>query len=46
MRPYQIAATEAILQRIRTSTIQRTPGTLETGGYIWHTIYSDRKSVV
>ena len=42
MRPYQIAATEAILQRIRTSTIQRTPGTLEAGGYIWHTTGSGK----
>lgn len=42
MRPYQIAATEAILQRIHTSTIQKTGGTLEAGGYIWHTTGSGK----
>ena len=42
MRPYQIAATEAILQRIRTSTIQKRTGTLDAGGYIWHTTGSGK----
>ena len=42
MRPYQIAATEAILQRIHTSTIQKTTGSLEAGGYIWHTTGSGK----
>ena len=42
MRPYQIAATEAILQRIHTSTLQKTTGTLAAGGYIWHTTGSGK----
>lgn len=42
MRPYQIAATEAILQRIQLSTIQKATGTLEAGGYIWHTTGSGK----
>lgn len=42
MRPYQIAATEAIIQRIRTSTNQKTWGRREGGGYIWHTTGSGK----
>lgn len=42
MRPYQIAATEKILQRINTSTNSRTLGTLDAGGYIWHTTGSGK----
>ncbi|SHE25472.1 type I restriction endonuclease subunit R [Actinomyces glycerinitolerans] len=42
MRPYQIAATEAILQRINTSTNARQTGTLAAGGYIWHTTGSGK----
>ena len=37
MRPYQIAATEALLQRIATSTNHNQLGTLSAGGYVWHT---------
>ena len=37
MRPYQIAATERILNRIETSTNYKQAGTIEAGGYIWHT---------
>ena len=42
MRPYQIAATEAILQRIKTSTNYKTWGKREGGGYIWHTTGSGK----
>jgi type I restriction enzyme R subunit len=42
MRPYQIAATEAILQRIVTSTNYKTWGKLAGGGYIWHTTGSGK----
>lgn len=42
MRPYQIAATEAILQRINTSTNAKQTGTLAAGGYIWHTTGSGK----
>lgn len=36
MRPYQIAATERMLQRIAGSTNQRQLGRIEAGGYTWH----------
>lgn len=36
MRPYQIAATEQILQRIATGTNHRQLGRVAAGGYIWH----------
>lgn len=42
MRPYQIVAAERILQRIVTATHQRTAGTIEAGGYIWHTTGSGK----
>ena len=42
MRPYQIAATEKILNRIKISTNYRQTGTLEAGGYIWHTTGSGK----
>lgn len=42
MRPYQIAATERILQRIRTSSNQRRWGCREAGGYVWHTTGSGK----
>jgi type I restriction enzyme R subunit len=42
MRPYQIVAAERILQRIRTSANHRQTGTLEAGGYIWHTTGSGK----
>ncbi len=42
MRPYQIAATERILQRIATGTNHRQLGTLDAGGYIWHTTGSGK----
>ena len=42
MRPYQISATEAIIRRILISTNQRKLGTIDAGGYIWHTTGSGK----
>lgn len=42
MRPYQIVATEQILNRIEVSTNYKKMGTLEAGGYIWHTTGSGK----
>ncbi len=42
MRPYQIAATEEILLRIKTSTNAKTYSKREGGGYIWHTTGSGK----
>ncbi len=42
MRPYQIVATERILQRIIISQNSKTLGTLNAGGYIWHTTGSGK----
>ena len=42
MRPYQIAATERILNRIVVSTNYKKTGTREAGGYIWHTTGSGK----
>jgi len=42
MRPYQIVATEKILNRIIVSTNYKTLGTLKAGGYIWHTTGSGK----
>ncbi|MHB1002064.1 MAG: type I restriction endonuclease subunit R [Armatimonadota bacterium] len=42
MRPYQIVATERILQRIATATSHRQLGTVNAGGYIWHTTGSGK----
>ena len=42
MRPYQIAATESILQQIRISTNYKKYGTVEGGGYVWHTTGSGK----
>ncbi len=42
MRPYQIAATEAVINRINLSTNYKKTGTLEAGGYIWHTTGSGK----
>ena len=42
MRPYQIVATERILNRIETSTNYKQTGTLKAGGYIWHTTGSGK----
>lgn len=42
MRPYQIAATERILSRIEISTNYKKMGTLDAGGYVWHTTGSGK----
>ncbi len=42
MRPYQIAATERILNRIQISTNYKKTGGIEAGGYIWHTTGSGK----
>ena len=42
MRPYQIAATERILNRIEVSSNYKQGGTIEAGGYIWHTTGSGK----
>ena len=42
MRPYQIAATEQILQRIATATHNKLLGTRDAGGYVWHTTGSGK----
>ena len=42
MRPYQIVATESILNRIEVSTNYKKLGTVEAGGYIWHTTGSGK----
>ena len=42
MRPYQIVATERILNRIEISTNSKTTGTIDAGGYIWHTTGSGK----
>lgn len=42
MRPYQIVATERILQKIVTSGNAKTLGTLDAGGYVWHTTGSGK----
>ncbi|MBQ7190816.1 MAG: type I restriction endonuclease subunit R [Kiritimatiellae bacterium] len=43
MRPYQIAATERILERIRyASNNPKTLGTVTAGGYVWHSTGSGK----
>lgn len=42
MRPYQIVATERILQRIVVSENMKQLGTVEAGGYVWHTTGSGK----
>jgi len=42
MRPYQIVATERILNRINVSNNYKSYGTIEGGGYIWHTTGSGK----
>ncbi|QQS43740.1 type I restriction endonuclease subunit R [Candidatus Roizmanbacteria bacterium] len=42
MRPYQIVATERILNRIEVSTNYKKMGTTEAGGYVWHTTGSGK----
>jgi len=42
MRPYQIVATELILNRIELSTNYKKTGSIDAGGYIWHTTGSGK----
>ena len=42
MRPYQIAATERILWKIKSAFEAQKWGTTEAGGYIWHTTGSGK----
>lgn len=42
MRPYQIAATERILWKVRSSFEAKNWSTPESGGYIWHTTGSGK----
>ena len=42
MRPYQIVATEKILNRIEVANNYKKMGTIEAGGYIWHTTGSGK----
>lgn len=42
MRPYQIAATERILNRIEVANNYNLMGSIQAGGYIWHTTGSGK----
>ncbi|MDU7463665.1 MAG: type I restriction endonuclease subunit R [Haemophilus haemolyticus] len=42
MRPYQIAATERILWKIKSSYLAKSWSSRESGGYIWHTTGSGK----
>ena len=42
MRPYQIAATERILNKILVSSNYHKEGTIEAGGFVWHTTGSGK----
>lgn len=42
MRPYQIAATERIMWKIRSSYAAKTWSTPESGGFVWHTTGSGK----
>ncbi len=42
MRPYQITATERILNRIETANNYKKYGTIAGGGYVWHTTGSGK----
>ena len=42
MRPYQITATERILNKINIATNYHQDGTIEGGGFIWHTTGSGK----
>lgn len=42
MRPYQIVATERIMERINVATNNKWLGTTRAGGYIWHTTGSGK----
>ncbi len=42
MRPYQIVATERIINRIQVTTNYKKYGSIDGGGYIWHTTGSGK----
>lgn len=42
MRPYQIAATEKIINRIVIANNYKLQGTIKAGGYVWHTTGSGK----
>lgn len=42
MRPYQIAATERIIQRINVANNYKFYGSIKGGGYVWHTTGSGK----
>ncbi len=42
MRPYQIAATERILEKIKCAHLSKNWSKIESGGYIWHTTGSGK----
>lgn len=42
MRPYQIVATERILGKVNSSNNYKSYGSIEGGGYIWHTTGSGK----
>lgn len=42
MRPYQICATERIISKIETSNSYKKMGTVDAGGYVWHTTGSGK----
>lgn len=42
MRPYQIAATEQIMQRLELANSYKSFGKIEGGGYVWHTTGSGK----
>ena len=42
MRPYQIVATEKILNKVEISTNYKKLGTVDAGGYVWHTTGSGK----
>ena len=42
MRPYQIAATERIIQRIKVANNYKFYGSIKGGGYVWHTTGSGK----
>ncbi|TQJ49345.1 type I restriction endonuclease subunit R [Phycicoccus sp. SLBN-51] len=42
MRPYQIVATERVIQKIEVSTNYKQLGSVAAGGYVWHTTGSGK----
>ena len=42
MRPYQVVATERILNKINVANSYKRYGTVEGGGYVWHTTGSGK----